>query len=164
MGVNGFARAAGVDRNTARIFIDKYFAEFSGVATYMEQEKKKAYAQGYVETIFGRRRPLPDIRSGIPMLRAQAERMAINHPVQGTAADIIKLAMIHLREYMLRQDADIRLLLQVHDELVFEIKEGSASKHTPQIKKLMEQAHHLAVPLTVDAKSGKNWQDTDPLH
>lgn len=165
MGVLGFSRAAGVDRNTARGFIDRYFEEFSGVAAYMEAEKKKAYEHGFVQTIFGRRRPLPDIRSGMHMLKAQAERMAINHPVQGTEADLIKLAMVAINNYIHENGLgrDVKMLLQVHDELVFEIKDGAVAKAAPKIKNIMETVHTLLVPLTVDVKSGKNWQDTSIL-
>jgi DNA polymerase-1 len=165
MGQNGFARASGVGRNEARAFIDAYFQEFKGVAQYMEDTKHLATKQGFVATLFGRRRPLPEITSTMPMLRAQAERMAINHPVQGTEADLIKLAMIAVDEVTTKQDwgDDVSMLLQVHDELVFEVKDTVVSKAAPLIKEAMEKVFVLDVPLTVDAKAGDNWSDMEKL-
>lgn len=165
MGAMGFSRASGVDRQRAREFIAKYFAEFSGVARYMEEIKDKAKRDGYVETIFGRRRQLLDIYSTMPQIQAAAERAAINHPIQGTNADLIKLAMSKIYDYIhssLEKNV-CRMLLQVHDELVFEIKEAKLKQVTPEIKKIMENIHKLAVPLVVDVKSGDNWQDTEKL-
>jgi DNA polymerase-1 len=165
MGTLGFARASGVDRNQAREFIDAYFKEFKGVAAYMEAMKKKAARDGYVETVFGRKRYLPDIKSTMPQLQAQAERMAINHPVQGTEADLIKLAMINIDAYLRKEnlETDVRMLLQVHDELVFEIKKGVAAKVLQPIKKLMEDVYSFDVPIVVDIKSGPNWADMKPI-
>ncbi|MFH1769821.1 MAG: DNA polymerase I [Parcubacteria group bacterium] len=165
MGVRGFARTAGVDQAQAREFMDKYFAEFSGIAEYMENTKNQAYSKGYVETIFGHRRYFPNIDSGIQQLRAQAERMAINMPIQGTAADIVKLAMIkvykHLQE---KYNTDkIRTLLQVHDELVFEVQKDIINKVAPEIKAIMEKVYKLDVPLIVDIKQGTNWKEMKPL-
>src|SRR3989338_2486231 len=166
MGSLGVARAAGVDRLRAREFITKYLAEFAGVAKYMEATKQQAHDQGYVETIFGRRRPTPDIYSTMPQLQAAAERAAINHPVQGTEADIIKLAMIGIHDFLRTLHPvpytlypDCRMLLQVHDELVCEIKTEKIAEIVPKIKKIMESVTKLEVPLTVDVKSGPNWQD-----
>lgn len=178
MGPLGFARSAGVTTQRAREFITKYFTDFSGVAKYMEQIKAHAHKNGYVETVFGRRRPIPDIYSTIPQVQAQAERMAINHPVQGTAADLIKLAMIgvynhiHASSYSSKSlekhspegaPLEARLLLQVHDELVFEIKTELIKKLAPEFKKIMESVHKLDVPLVVDVKYGQNWQEMDEL-
>lgn len=161
MGSLGFARAAGVTTQRAREFITKYFIDFAGVARYMEAMKEKAHRDGYVETIFGRRRPMLDIYSTIPQVQAQAERMAINHPVQGTAADLMKLAMIGVYNHIHSElkDDEARLLLQVHDELVFEIKTELVKNLAPIFKKIMESVHQLDVPLIVDVKYGKNWQD-----
>lgn len=161
MGPLGFARAAGVTTQRAREFITKYFADFSGVAKYMEKIKEIAHRDGYVETIFGRRRPILDIYSTIPQVQAQAERMAINHPVQGTAADLMKLAMIGVYNHIHAslKDDEARLLLQVHDELVFEIKTELVKKLAPTLKKIMESVHQLDIPLVVDVKYGKNWQE-----
>ena len=183
MGPLGFARSAGVSTLRAREFITKYFADFSGVARCMEETKAKAHKDGYVETIFGRRRQLLDIQSTMPQLQAQAERAAINHPVQGTAADLMKLAMGGVYKYIhpvksakggvARQqfngvndnlkDDEVRLLLQVHDELVFEIKNELIKKIAPEIRSIMESIHRLDVPLIVDVKYGQNWQEMEAL-
>ncbi|MEK7194829.1 MAG: DNA polymerase I [Patescibacteria group bacterium] len=161
MGSLGFARAAGVSRNQAKEFIERYFAEFSGVANYIERVKKEVARTGYAKTIFGRRRPLPDIHSTTPQFRAQAERMAVNHPAQGTEADLIKLAMVRVDEWIRKEDLekDVRMLLQVHDELVFEISEKLTKEVTPKIRKIMEDAYKFDVPLIVDAKEGINWAE-----
>ncbi|MBI2063165.1 MAG: DNA polymerase I [Candidatus Yanofskybacteria bacterium] len=161
MGPLGFARAAGVSTLRAREFITKYFADFSGVARYMEEMKAKAHRDGYVETIFGRRRQLPDIHSTMPQMQSQAERAAINHPVQGTAADLMKMAMINISNFIHKNldDSQARLLLQVHDELVFEVKSDLTKKLFPEFKHIMESVHHLDVPLIVDVKCGQNWQE-----
>ncbi len=165
MGIMGFSRASGVPREQARQFIDAYFTEFKGVARYMDDMKKFARDHGYVETVFGRKRLLPDITSTMPQLQAQAERMAINHPVQGTEADLIKLAMIAIDAHLTKQGLsdDVRMLLQVHDELVFEIKKDLVKKIAPVIKKAMETVRSFDVPITVDIKHGPNWSDMEPL-
>lgn len=165
MGVLGFARASGVGREEARAFIDAYFKEFKGVAQYMEDTKRLAAKQGYVSTLFGRRRPLPDITSTLPQLRAQAERMAINHPVQGTEADLMKMTMIAVHEALTKRgwNNQVRMLLQVHDELVFEVRENMVAEAAVLIKEIMEKIHTLDVPLTVDAKVGPNWSDMEEL-
>lgn len=162
MGVLGFARAAGVNRDTAKKFIDEYFARFSGVARYMERTKEEAFRDGYVSTLLGRRRPLPDIRSTIPQLAAQAERMAINHPVQGTAADIVKLTMIQIAR-QLGGSPGVRMLLQVHDELVLEVRDDIVNDIASRVRIIMEQTYPLAVPLTVDAKVGDNWAEMENI-
>jgi DNA polymerase-1 len=165
MGILGFARAAGVSRETARKFIDEYFTRFAGVADYMERTKKEAFDHGFVSTLFGRRRPLADIKSTIPQLAAQSERMAINHPVQGTEADLMKLAMIAADRYIQEQKWGdrVRMLLQVHDELVMEVAEDMANDVGGRIKNIMEQVCHLDIPLIVDVKIGDNWADMKPL-
>jgi DNA polymerase-1 len=162
MGANSLAAAAGLSRNEAGDFIRKYLGVYSGLKAYMEQAKVQAKSLGYVETLFGRRRYLPDIDSGVPYLKAEAERMAINMPIQGTQADIIKLAMIRLherivREYGLGREADLKMLLQVHDELVFECREDLAEEVAPWIKETMESAVELKVPVDVEVEVGKNW-------
>lgn len=164
MGSLAFARAAGVSRDRAREFMDKYFNKFSGVARYMEEMKKTAHYQGYVESYFGRRRPLLDINSSMPQLRAQSERIAINHPVQATAADLMKLAMIGVHNYIhkeLKVGQDVRMLLQIHDELVFEIKKDKVKKVCPEIKKIMEEVSELDVPIVVEVKVGSNWANVE---
>lgn len=159
MGSLGFARAAGVDRNRAKDFIAKYFEEFDGVAKYMENTKQQAHDQGYVETIFGRKRPTPEIYSTMPQLQAAAERAAINHPIQGTAADLVKLAMIKVHDYLGDKQKSARMLLQVHDEIVCEIKKEKVPEICKRIKEIMESVHKLDVPLIADVKVGPNWQD-----
>lgn len=165
MGPVSFARAAGVGRQEAQEFIAKYFGEFAGVARYMQEIKDRAHREGYVETIFGRRRPLLDIHSTMPQIQAAAERAAINHPIQGTNADLIKMAMRKIHDYIHSELAkdDCRMLLQVHDELVFEIKKSKIKKIAPDIKKIMENIHKLAVSLVVDVRAGDNWQDVESL-
>lgn len=165
MGVLGFARAAGVNRDTAKRFIDEYFSRFPGIAAYMERTKQEAFDNGFVSTLMGRRRPLTDIRSTIPQLAASAERMAINHPIQGTGADIMKAAMISVDTF-LRTDAvarGARMLLQVHDELVLEVPERALPDIAHRVASLMESVSHLDVPLIVDAKAGENWSQMHPI-
>ncbi len=165
MGSVGFARAAGVDRLRAREFITKYLDDFSGVARYMEKTKEKARHDGYVETLFGRRRQLLDIYSTIPQVQAQAERMAINHPIQGTAADLMKMAMIKAHDFIHQnlKEGEARMLLQVHDELICEVKEKLVAQVAPELKKVMESVYQLDIPLIVDVKYGNNWQEIEPL-
>ena len=160
-----FARGAGINRDQAGEFIKRYFNEFSGVARYMDEIKNKAHQDGYVETIFGRRRPILDIYSTMPQIKAAAERAAINHPVQGTAADLMKLAMIKVHDFVHKNHTqeEIKLLLQVHDELVIEVKEELVSKITASVREIMEKVHQLKVPLIVDVNFGDNWQDIQPL-
>ena len=161
MGILGFQRASGVDRATARGFIDRYMHEFSGVARYMQEMKDQVRRDGYVTTIFGRRRQLPEAFSGMPQLINQAERMAINMPIQGTAADLIKLSMIKIHDLIHKEKAEknIRLLLQVHDELLFEMKSELVNEWIEKIRDIMENIHKLDVPLIVDVKHGKNWAE-----
>ena len=161
MGVLGFQRASGISRERAREFIDRYMKEFPGIARYMNDMKMKVRKDGYVATIFGRRRWLPEIRSSMPQMVSQAERMAINHPIQGSAADLVKLAMIKVFEHI--HDSGVQddtfLLLQVHDELLFEVKETLVKNITEKIKDIMENAYKFDVLLTVDVKYGNNWAE-----
>ncbi|MDZ4209735.1 MAG: DNA polymerase I, partial [Candidatus Curtissbacteria bacterium] len=164
MGLLGFQRASGVSRAEAKIFIDNYNKEFSGLARFMEETKQKARKDGYVSTLFGRRRPIPDILSTMPMLRASAERMAINMPVQGTSADLIKIAMINVQKLIdERYPNEVRMLLQVHDELLFEVRRDLVEKVSKEIKEIMESAHHFNVPIIVDAKCGDNWSEMEEI-
>ncbi|MEK9209006.1 MAG: DNA polymerase A family protein, partial [Patescibacteria group bacterium] len=146
-------------------FIDEYFTRFSGVAKYMEHTKAEAFERGYVTTLLGRRRPLPDINNRIPQLAAQAERMAINHPIQGTGADLMKLAMIAIERHLREQGSNCpaRMLLQVHDELVFEVEEGAVEETARVLAHIMETTYKLDVPLVADAKAGMNWAEMKPL-
>jgi DNA polymerase-1 len=156
-GPQGLAKAAGIRFDEARQFIDEYFHVYSGVREYLDQTKALAHAQGFVETLFGRKRYLADINSPMPQLRAFAERMAINMPVQGTAADVMKLAMIDLAKELPRIDSRARMLLQVHDEIVFEVPEDFSK--TSELIALMEQTQDVGAPIVVEAKEGKNWEE-----
>lgn len=159
MGQLGFARSAGIKRTEAKKFIEKYFKEFSRIADYMERMRNQAKEKGVVKTLFGRQRILPEIFSSVPELARQAERMAINFPIQGTASDIMKMAMIKIYDYLNKNISKdkARILLQVHDELLLEIKEDQIKKLSLKVKSIMENIYKLDVPLIVDVKIGKNW-------
>ncbi len=164
MGVMGFQRAAGVSRDEAREFIDSYMREFAGLSRFIESTKASARQNGYVETAFGRRRAIPEINSTMPAVQAGAERMAFNMPIQGTAADLLKQAMIHLQKFIDEKYPDeIAMLLNVHDELLFEIKEDKVAEITPQITKMMESVYQFNVPIVVDAKVGNNWAEMEAI-
>ncbi len=156
-GVMGFARSAGMKRDQAREFMDTYFVEFNGFAKYMEETKLFAHKHGYAQSLFGHRRYLPDIKSTMRQLQASAERMAINMPMQGTNADIMKLAMIKIHDYIALKGEDVFMLLQIHDELVFEIKIDKVDKISKEIKSIMENIYKFDVSLVVDVKIGNNW-------
>lgn len=167
MGSQAFAESTGLSREEAKRFIEEYFHDFSGVRDYIERTKEFVAEHGYVETLFGRRRWIPEINSPNWQLRREAERMAVNHPIQGTSTgDIIKVAMIKVDQWIKKEglEDDVRMLLQVHDELLFEIKESAIKKAVPQIKKIMEDVVELKVPLAVDVKAGPNWGERDALH
>lgn len=157
MSAFGLAKQLNVARNVAQDYINLYFARYPGVLDYMENTKSQAKEIGYVETLMGRRLYLPDINARNGQLRQYAERTAINAPMQGTAADIIKTAMIHIGDWLKTTDLDIQLLMQVHDELVFEVAEEDLEKAKTQIKPLMESAMELKVPLIVEIGEGDNW-------
>ena len=168
MGANSLAASAGLSREEASSFIKRYLDVYKGLRAYMEQAKVQARTMGYVETLYGRKRYLPDINSGVPYLKAEAERMAINMPIQGTNADIIKIAMARLhdkisKEYGHGPDAGVKMLLQVHDELVFEVKESLAKEAAVWIRGMMTGAAELKVPLDVEVEVGKNWGDLESL-
>jgi len=155
MGVQGLSRSIKSSMAEAQDFLDRYYSSHPAIMEYIDRTKALAYKIGYVETIFGRRRYLPEIKSYIEPVRASAERMAINMPIQGTAADIIKMAMIELQKNVVKDD--VRMVLQVHDELVFEIKKGKEKKAVSTIKEVMEHIYKLQVPLEVDVEIGNNW-------
>ncbi|MBI3305484.1 DNA polymerase I [Candidatus Parcubacteria bacterium] len=157
MGVTGFAESAGIERQRAKEFIERYKREFFGISVYMEAVKMQARNLGYVETLLGRRRYLPEILSPNNMLEAAAERMAINHPIQGLEADIVKLAMIEIGKLLRGREEDCRMLLQVHDELVFEIRPEFVAELAPKILAAMEGVFTLEAPLVAEAKAGKRW-------
>lgn len=158
MSAFGLAKQLGIGRAEAQKYMDLYFERYPGVLEYMERTRQQAEAQGYVETLFGRRLYLPDIKSRNAALRKAAERAAINAPMQGTAADIIKRAMINVDSWIRGiEDESIRMLMQVHDELVFEIREEKLEEYTAIIKEKMSAAAELHVPLLVEAGTGDNW-------
>ncbi|MDH0477247.1 DNA polymerase I [Aeromonas caviae] len=158
MSAFGLAKQLGIGRAEAQKYMDLYFERYPGVLEYMERTRQQADAQGYVETLFGRRLYLPDIKSRNAGLRKAAERAAINAPMQGTAADIIKRAMINVDGWIRGiEDQSIRMLMQVHDELVFEIREEKLEEYIALIKEKMSGAAELYVPLVVEAGTGDNW-------
>ncbi len=164
----GLSSRAGISRAEAKAFIDNYFATYSGISYYMLHIKELARQQGWVSTLLGRRRSIPELRMSNPALRGAGERMAINMPIQGTAADIIKIAMIRLPEKLKAARVDgrplrARVLLQVHDELVLEVPRDEVDAVVPIVRETMEGALKLDVPLTVDIKVGDDWESMKPL-
>lgn len=159
-GPRGLSEQIGVSFAEAKDFIDAYFAEFARVKHYFETIIKQAQTKGYVETILGRRRYLPEINSTVAVIRKAAERTAINTPLQGSAADMTKLAMIEIDKLLENEYRDkVKMILQVHDELVFETDEDAVAEITPKLKAIMENVVKLKVPVVVDAKVGDNWED-----
>lgn len=159
MSAFGLAKQLNIPRGDAQHYMDTYFERYPGVLQYMQDTREEAKAQGYVKTVFGRRLYLPEITSSNGARRAGAERAAINAPMQGTAADIIKLSMLAVDNWIQTQDqSDICMIMQVHDELIFEIKEQKVDAYSTKIIELMENAVSLAVPLTVEFDVGENWE------
>ncbi len=171
MGVNALRQNLGDDtpRQEAQEFLNAYFQTFTRLAEYLEDTKTFARQHGYTETLIGRRRYFPGIASSVPFIRAQAERMAINAPIQGTAADCMRIAMLRVHEYIEKQERsdEVRMLLQVHDELVFEIKKELVEKVVPDIVAIMEgvltEKESQGVPLVAEAKIGVNWNELTKL-
>lgn len=159
MSAFGLAKQLNIGRHEAQEYIDTYFARYPGVQDYMERTREQASEQGYVETLFGRRLYLPEINAKNGMRRQAAERTAINAPMQGTAADIIKRAMITVDEWLRSSELDAKMIMQVHDELVLEVADAQLDEVRDQLKSLMENAASLDVPLIVDAGIGKNWDE-----
>ncbi|MCG9784881.1 DNA polymerase I [Vibrio brasiliensis] len=158
MSAFGLAKQLGIPRGEAQDYMNKYFERYPGVMQYMEDTRSAAAEQGYVETIFGRRLHLPEIKSRNGMRRKAAERAAINAPMQGTAADIIKKAMLLVDQWIQAEgDGRVKLLMQVHDELVFEVQESALTEIESKVQELMESAAELAVPLVAEAGHGDNW-------
>ena len=155
----GLSRQLGVDRDKAKKYIDIYFDRYPKVHEYMKKIRQVAFDQGYVETLFGRRLSIPDIHSSNAQRRQAAERAAINAPMQGSAADIIKMAMIHMDAWLQKNNVDARMIMQVHDELVFEVAVKDLEVVSKQIRESMEKAACLTVPLVVDIGMGKNWDE-----
>lgn len=159
MSAFGLAKQLGIGRNDAQSYMDLYFERYPGVQIYMEETRQVASENGYVETLYGRRLYLPEINARNGLRRKAAERAAINAPMQGTAADIIKRAMIDVDKWVQTQGDDVRMLMQVHDELVFEIKEEKVEQISQIIKELMESAATINVPLIADVGIGDNWDE-----
>jgi len=153
----GVAQNLGIDRGTAQTYVERYFQRFPGSKRYMDETRKRAKELGYVETVFGRRLWLPELRSGAPVRRQAAERAAINAPMQGTAADLIKLAMIAVQRWLDESNAKAKLIMQVHDELVLEVPEAELEATKAKVRELMQGVHQLEVPLVVDVGVGENW-------
>lgn len=154
----GLAKQLSITNDEAAHYIDTYFARYPGVGLYMESTKEKAKELGYVETLFGRRLYLPEINASNGMKRQAAERTAINAPMQGSAADIIKIAMIDIHQWIKKEQPDCHMVMQVHDELVFEIADGKVDEYKMVIERLMTDAVELTVPLIVDTGVGDNWE------
>jgi len=157
MSAHGLARNLGIERGAAQGWIDRYFARYPGVADYMERIKAEARERGYVETVFGRRLYLPDIRAQQVGRRQAAERAAINAPMQGTAADLIKKAMIAVQRWLDAEGLRSRLVLQVHDELVLEVPDAELERIRAELPALMGGVAELSVPLLVEIGAGENW-------
>jgi DNA polymerase-1 len=157
IGPFGLAQRLGIPQAQAKAYIDSYFAQYPGIRDYMERAKAEARAKGWVATLFGRRCYIPEINNKIPSRRNYAERQAINAPIQGSAADIMKRAMIRVARALERARAGARLLLQVHDELVLEVPEGEVTATARLLKDTMEHAARLDVPLVVDVGYGPSW-------
>lgn len=155
----GLGRQLHIERNQAQTYIDRYFDRYPGVARFMERIRAQAADDGYVETVFGRRLYLPEINAQNRTRRQAAERTAINAPMQGTAADVIKLAMIDVDRWLREGDFDAWMVMQVHDELVFEVAESQVDAFTDAVRQRMEGAAKLDVPLTVEANAGDNWDE-----
>jgi DNA polymerase-1 len=161
MSAFGLSRQLGIARKDAQHYMDTYFERYPGVHRYMEQTRAQAGEDGFVETIFGRRLYLSEIKSRNGARRAAAERAAINAPMQGSAADIIKKAMIAVAEYIRNEHLEerVRMLMQVHDELIFEVAEDDVAEQMPKLKAIMEQAVSLNIPLIAEAGVGDNWDE-----
>ncbi len=159
MSAFGLAKQIGVDRKQSQDYIDRYFARYPGVLAYMERTRTQAAEQGFVETLFGRRLYLPDINAKNPALRKGAERTAINAPMQGTAADIVKRAMVAVDNWLNDTGLDARVILQVHDELVLEVREDLVEQVKAEIRPYMSNAAQLDVPLLVEVGVGSNWDE-----
>jgi DNA polymerase-1 len=154
------AAQLGISRAQAHAFIESYFERFAGVRRYLDEMKEQARERGYVETLLGRRRYIPEIRSRNPGVRGFGERLATNSPIQGTAADLIKIAMIQLHDRLAAGDTGARMLLQVHDELLLEVPEGAVDETRAIVREEMEGAIELDVPLKVDVGVGRSWYDS----
>jgi DNA polymerase-1 len=147
----------GISQHDAKKYIEAYFARFQGVKAYIERTVTEAKDKGYVTTLLGRRRPIPELRSSDPTQRSFGERVAMNTPIQGTAADVIKLAMLAVRRRLAAEGHEAKMVLQVHDELILEVPEREIDAVRVAVTEEMERVVELAVPLKVDLGVGKNW-------
>ena len=163
LGPIGVARQTDLTRKQGQEFIDLYFGKYPGIHNYIEQAKQSARDTGFAQTVTGRRRYLPDINAGHPGHRAAAERVSVNMPIQGTAADVIKLAMINISKEMKTQVMQSKMSIQVHDELIFEIAPGELMEMQMMVTTMMPEAMDLTVPLLVEAKTGPTWGDMDSV-
>ena len=159
MSAFGLGRQLHISRAVAQEYIDRYFERYPGVRNYMESTRAIAHDQGYVETVFGRRLYLPEINARHMQRRQAAERAAINAPMQGTAADVIKRAMLAVDAWLSESSIDATMIMQVHDELVFEVAEDQVAELSTTVASLMEGAAELTVPLIVDVGMGDNWDE-----
>lgn len=162
-GSNALAKSVGISRQEAKDFIEKYFTIHSGIKNYIEQIKETTREDGFIETLFGRRRYIPDINSTSPMFRSAAERMAVNAPIQGTAADLIKLAMIEVYKQLPKEFPKTKIILQVHDELVFEVPENKVKKFAKFIREIMNNVYTLRAPITTDVEYGDSWGEMEKI-
>ena len=160
-GISAFSLAQdiGVYQNEAKAYMDAYLAKYHGVRSYMERIKEEARRDGYVTTLYGRRRALPELKSSNFNIRAFGERVALNMPIQGTAADIIKLAMVRVWRRLRDEKLAAKLLLQVHDELIVECPEDEAERVSALLQEEMEHAAQLSVPLTAEVHTGRSWAE-----
>lgn len=163
LGSVGLSSRTEMNRKEAKEFIETYFKNFPGIKNYISESVQSARKVGYAETIFGRRRYLPDIDSGNQMLRAGAERVAVNMPLQGTAADLIKIAMIQVQNELEKSFPETKMIMQVHDELVFEVPEKDVPEVSKVVKKIMESVYEFDVPIKVDVEVGDNWGELGEL-
>jgi DNA polymerase-1 len=164
MGTQSLAQQAGISMKDAQKFVDAYFAGFPSIRQYIDDTKRRAKDEGYVETLLGRRRYFPILRTETRdartnIMQRTAEREAINHPIQGTAADIIKIAMINIHRELAARKLKARLILQVHDELILEAPQAEATEVEQLLKELMEGAYPLDPPLKVEVGAGQNWDE-----
>jgi DNA polymerase I len=159
----GLSTRAGISREAAQAFINSYFAAYSGISYYMLHIKDQARRQGYVSTLLGRKRQIPELHAANAALRGAGERMAINMPIQGTAADIQKIAMIRVADRLATDGFRAQLLLSVHDELLLEVPRDEVDRLIPILRETMEGALPLDVPLTVDVKVGRDWESMTPV-
>lgn len=158
MSVFGLASNLGITRDAAQAYNDRYFTRYPGVARYMDETRLLAREQGYVETVFGRRLQLPDIKAASGPRRQGAERAAINAPMQGTAADLIKMAMVAVQDWLVDEKLQTRLIMQVHDELVLEAPDAEVGRVREMVPRLMSEVAELRVPLVAEIGAGHNWE------